>query len=318
MSCLPFPEAARIDPFAELERRAPRIANAVQATTRRRDVRERRAQLVLLLLSIACPLGRRPARAWYEPGAVARKGAAGIRSAWEGYWGEEPPSLRTIRSYLGELEAACVLIRAPGDWLPIMRDPDHPERRPRYPDTLHLLRGDAAAEWWAGPGRQLLERHPDARCNPDRWRMVFGSWRERAGNRQLELELLSEAPPPKPPATRGPGSRATVSVEQAQAQLEDAATITAALRCSTWNNPLDFLLELARAGCRITGGNQARLLREPELLRGAAAMLAAALRRGDRIRNRAGWVVRMTKHAPRAELAAALNLGTRTAPAGAR
>lgn len=301
MSCLPFTEAERLDPFGHLEARAPRMANAILATSRRRDVRERRSQLVLLLMAMACPVGRRPLKSWYVPGGVARNGAEGIRRAWDGFWGEEPPSLRTVRSYLGELEAAAVLVRSPGDWLPMMRDPEHPERRPRYPDSFHLLRSDASAEWWSGPGRLLLERNPGARCNPDTWRALFQGWRSRAENGQLELVALIAAGEPRPAApTRGIGSRGKVDGAQAAAQTEDAATIAAAVRAR--RGPMALLLTLAATGCRLEGGNAAKLVATPELLEGAALLLARALRRGDRIRNRAGWLVRMAKNAPRAEL----------------
>lgn len=298
MSCLPFAESERLDPFAHLEARAPRLANAILATTRRRDVRERRSQLVLLLLALACPVGRRPLKSWYVPGGVARVGAEGIRRAWRAYWGEDPPSLRTVRSYLGELEAAAVLVRSPGDWLPILRAPEHPERRPRYPDTFHLLRSDATAEWWSGPGRLLLERNPATRCSPDAWRTVFQGWRERAGQGELELVALIAAGEPQP--TRGIGSRGKVAPELAEVQVEEAALITAAVRAR--RGPMVLLGALAEAGCHIHGGNAARLVATPELFEGAALLLARALRRGDRIRNQAGWLVRMAKHAPRAEL----------------
>ncbi len=301
MSCLPFPNLEQVDPFGALEAACPRMANAVLATTRRRDVRRRRAQLLLILLRLACPLACRPTRAWYVRGAVTRMGADGIRRAWSPIWGEEAPSLRTIRSYLGELEAACVLIRAPGDWLPVLRDPEAPERRPRYPDTFHILRTDQEAEWWASAGRLLLERNPNCRRNPDRWRMLFGDWRRRAAEQQLDLEFLLD--PVR--SSTGPGSRGKVSARRQEAQNEASVMIRQALRRPGWE-PLGFLQELSEAGCRISGPNLARLCGEPERLRGAAGMLARALARGDRIRNRAGWLVRVWKHAPRSELAAAI------------
>ena len=195
MSLLPFPNAHRIDPHAALEARSRRLAQAVEACSRRRDVRERRSQIVLIVQAAACPLGCRARRPWYVPGAAARLGARGIARAWRVVWGEEPPTVRTIRSHLGALERACVLVRAPGAWLPAWTDPEHPERRPRYPDSFHLLEDDRAAEWWATIGRRRLEDAPRARQNPGIWARLFGAWRSEAARFQLELDFDGQAPP---------------------------------------------------------------------------------------------------------------------------
>lgn len=301
-AALRLAEPAQLDPIAELERKAPRLANAIEATSRRRDVRELRARITLLLCALACPLRGRPTRSWYVPGAVARIGAEGIRRAWLGYFGEEPLGLRTIRAHLGALEQACVLVRSPGDWLPILRNPDHPERRPRYPDTLHLLRGDEAAEWWATVGRGLLAANPRTRCNPDKWAAIFQGWRARAAdpNDTLAGGLFEELQARL--GGRGPGS--TVKEPRELPALETAARLDSLVRSKA--SQLELLGELRQADVHIRGKNALYLCREPERLRGAVAMLARALRRGDRIRNRAGWLVRCARYLPTDELRGAI------------
>ena len=320
VSLLPLPDAHRLDPLAYLEQRARRLAQVVAAISRRRDVRERRAQLLLLVHALTCPWGTRPRRRWYEPGACVRIGAGGLHRAWRGYYGEDPPSIRTIRSHLGALERACVLVRAPGDWLPYWPDPAHPERRPRHADTFWLLETDAAAEWWAVTGRVRLGRHPKARRNPDTWRRLFAGWRAEASRFQLELDF--DAPAAQDPAdvkallgslfgaasrgveeigARGPGSSTLATRDPV---VPDALVeLAAGLRRQV--PPLEVLGLLRAAGCRVRGRNYSRLAREPIKLLGAAAMFLVATRRGDRIRNRPGWVVTAFDRATGRELGGA-------------
>ncbi len=337
MSLLPLPHAQRLDPFAHLEGRARRLAQAIEGASRRRDVRERRAQIVLVIWELTCPLGGRPRRSWYVPGGTARLGADGIRRAWRGYFGEDPPCLRTIRSHLGALERACVLVRAPGDWLPIWPDPRHPERRPRYADTFYLLDSDQAAEWWAGVGHERLEELPGARHNPDKWAAAFGNWRAEAAGFQLELrfdrprgsggpetvgailaggepgrtvpsgDLMTLGTPPATPAdelvkqTReNPETDARIPPGPTEAQAELAGLVRRGA------GPFELLAGLAATGAQVQGLNFGRLARDGPRLVGAAAVYLVALRRGDRIRNRAAWLVRVFTAAAEWELAAAI------------
>jgi len=61
--------------------RSVRLATVVQATSRRRDVREIRSKIVLLLLALRCPMFGTPAKPWYVKGAVARRGLEGLLRA---------------------------------------------------------------------------------------------------------------------------------------------------------------------------------------------------------------------------------------------
>jgi len=306
LSALPFRDAHRIEPFQALETRNRRLANVVEAISRRRDVRDRRAMILLLLLELRCPLGGRPRERWYTPGAVARFGADGIRSAWEGFYGEAPPTERTIRAHLGALEQSLAIIRAPGDWLWTLRDPEAPHVRPRHRDTIHVIENEAGAEWWATRGRELLESNPDTRNNPDRWRMVFGTWRKQSAAGPGELFPATAAPlAPIAPAAEEPTS---YSVPARQA----AETIGAA--AARGADPFELLSILSRCGARVLEGNSFRLASDPTRLRGAAALLAIALLREAehpddqfrRVRKRAAWLVRAFRRADGRELAGAL------------
>lgn len=321
MSLLPLAEPQRVDPFACLEARARRAAQVVAAISRRRDVRERRAQIVLLVQALSCPWGTRPRRTWYVPGACVRTGAEGLWRAWRAFYGgEDPPTVRTIRAHLSVLERACVLVRSPGDWIPWWPDPEHPERRPRYPDTLWLLETDAAAEWWAAVGRARLAEHPKARRNPDLWRRLFAGWRAEASRFQLELDF--DRPAAQDPADLqallaglfGPASRGPAEARPPEPETGGArrgapgapeALIELAAGLRRQAGPLELLGLLAEAGCRIRGPNFHRLAREPVRLLGAAALYLVACRRGDRIRNRPGWLVTAFDRATGRELGGA-------------
>lgn len=219
--------AATESALDSLRRRAPRLADVVEASSRRRDVRELRARILLVLSERACPAGGRPARRWYVPGAVARFGVAGLHRSWRDRWAEEPPSLRTLRGHLRELEALLAIVRSPGDHLPRFSDPRRPEIRPRYADTIHVLADDHAARWWAGEGRELLESHPGARTSPGLWRSLFAGWRELARTERLAFDTppgegrdaprgesprrAQPSPTPESTSSRGPvPSRAAV------------------------------------------------------------------------------------------------------------
>lgn len=279
------------------------MANAVCGSTRKSNVRNTRSKILLLLLALACPVDKAPRKAWYVPGAVARLGAEGIQRAWRGFYGEEPPSLRSMRSHLGELELAVALVRAPGDWQPRMRDPEHPERRPRYPNTLILVTEDTDADWWEQEGRYQLAAHPEVRANPDQWRRMFGRWRERAARLVREPRFTFDG---AASAEAIGGVRETVrpiretnhaKVEPTTEDRETASTIArAATEFET--EPLALLARLREAGVDVRGpGVQLSLARAPRKLAGAAMMLARAIMRGDRVRNKAGWLVRVFTHA---------------------
>jgi len=323
-----LPQAPARSALDELAERSPRLACAVEAASRRRDCRELRSRLLLLLLALACPPRGEPRRSWYVPGAVARLGAEGLERAWRGFYGGGAPSLRTIRKHLGELEGACALVRRPGDWMPRARDPEHPERRPRYPQTFELLEQDRDAEWWAREGRHMLAAHPEARANPDAWRRLFRGWRERAARLEREPMLpFEEGLLDVPPQVRadpsssgslrqaagfaadsgGPESSANQTGHKASSpvrgrsapsaeQLERARAIG---RAAMEREPLRCLALLRAAGADVRGsGAQLELARCPERLAAAARLLARALERGDVVRNRAGWILRAVRHFP--------------------
>lgn len=322
---LPMADPVLLDPFAALEERNRHLANVVEAISRRRDVRRFRAQILLLLLDLACPPGGRPRRAWYVPGAVARVGAEGLRRLWSAKFQEEPRSMRSFRTHLGALEESCALVRAPGDWLPMLRDPQHPERRPRYSDTLHVLESEEASVWWGQEGRQVLEDRPDVRHNPDRWRELLGSWRDRAKPRRPHLPNLVEGNrnPSAGTGTFTVGAAlqelglAPAVPERQEPPLEDAYPTRrkAALELSRVlepaGNPFDVLDALALAGAHLKGRPASELVANPFRLRASAALYAVALRRGDRIRKPAGWVVRAWKFAKADEVLQALTLCAR-------
>lgn len=289
----------------ELAGRARSVADRVEAVSRRADVLLFRARLVLLIMDLSCPLGcRRPRKPWYVPGACARLGARGLRRAWSGRWGEDPRSLRTFRSHLGALERACVLVRSPGDRICCRLDPEHPERRPRYADTLTVLRTEREAAWWAMIGLPLLDRHPECRRSPERWRMILGRWRDRLREpAQLDLPFggghatsAGRSVPergPSPPADPLEG-------------VERAARIVGALRSAEGRGELALSCALARVGVRLDGAASFRVAARPDRVRGAAAMLAVAYARGDRVRNPGGWFLRAWRHAALGEMCLAL------------
>ncbi len=302
-----------------LEYRSLRLAQVVEAISRRRDVREIRARIVLMLLDLACPLGARPRRSWYVPGAAARVGHEGIRSRWFATWGEEPPTKRTIQRHLGELERAGVLVRAPGDWVPALVVPDQPGQRSRYRDTIHLLESDEVAEWWATVGARLRELHPDTRCNPTRWREVFGDWRARAaaggdpwqpGLFDDPAEISKRGIGGTPPSVNFPVQGAESSAGAAPTEISDRRGAAERLAEVVHRRRLEageLLVALDLVGARVRGGVRLQLQRDLGRLRGAAALLAVALRRGDRVRNPAGWVVRAWQRATPEELERALD-----------
>lgn len=278
----------------QLASRSVLLAGLVDACSRRRDVRQIRAQIVLLLLRLACPLHGRPARSWYVPGAVARLGAEGLLRAWRGFTGEDPPCLRSMRSHLGALEQAGILQRGPGDWLPVRRDPDHPERRPRFPDTFHVLDGEAASEFWAGPGSRLLDLHPEARHSPDVWKKLFGGWRSGVVQHVLALEGAIGA--------RSAPRAAANPEDVAEARRRGAELGRALVRA---RDPLAVLSGLAVAGVVLKGPGSFKAAGAWPRLRACGAMLARALSRGDRVRNPAGWIWRALESAQPHELASA-------------
>jgi len=302
----PAPRLQHLGPLERLASRSRRLADLVEAISRRRDVRDRRAKLLLLLLELRCPASGRPRRPWYVPGAVARLGPSGIWRAWRTRFGEAPPSERTIRSHLGMLERHLAIMRSPGDRLPVLFDDEHPERLPRHPDTIHLLEEDREAEWWAGEGRALLEANPTARLSPSTWRRLFRDWRERASARQLSLPFPTPMPEPAPGASPQPPA-AKASLELAQAAVASPAAG-------------GILSALDRAGAELRGPNRRRLARDLPRLRCACALLAVALKRQAdrtedrwRVRRRAGWIARAFDEATPAELTSALEWAARAA-----
>lgn len=302
---MPHPQLSRVSlaastpasPMVELSGRSVLLAGLIEASSRRRDVRDTRARIVLLLLALRCPLGARPSRAWYVPGAVARLGAEGLMRAWAGYYGEPGPCLRSMRSHLGSLEQSGILQRSPGDWLPVQRDQARRERRPRWADTLHVLDGEQATEFWAGPGRRLLELHPGARYSPDLWRKLFGRWRQSHVQHVLAFESLTGAP--------AAPSRAAVSAGELEAVRAKGRVLGRALLRA--RGPLDVLQALESAGAGLRGPGQFRAAAKWQRLRLAGAMLARALCRGDRVRNGAGWLWRAFDGADLVELERAMD-----------
>lgn len=291
------------DALDELAAVSRRLADLIAAISRRSDVRATRAKILVLIAARRCPRGARQLRQqWYVRGAAARFGADRIAAEWPGRFGEPAPSIRTIRKHLGDLEQACALARAPGDWMPVVKDPEHPERRPRYPDTLVLLETDREASWWASVGADLRRRNPDTRCNPDRWRMVFGSWRRR-----VELDEAADVGPlfawAAQEAASGDSPAAPPQVRRGAA--ESAHELAAAV--ARGDDAFDLQRALAQCGARLGGANSFRAAANPRRLAGAAALLALALGRDDgdprrRIRNRAGWLWRAFRFASEDEI----------------
>lgn len=249
-----------------------RLATVVQAASRRRDVRELRARLVLLLLRLRCPPGRAPAKTWYVPGGVARLGISGVVRAWRGFFGGEVPTERTLRAHLGVLEKACAVIRAPGDWIPTPAGAP----RLRHPDTFHLLDDERDARWWADEGLPLLDRNAGARNNPTDWRRLFRGWRDRARDPQARLPF---------PA---PDSRPDQDARPASSNAEDARVVRAALETG---EPFTILSALRAVGADPDPRVLIQLAADRAALARAAARLAGELERRTRIRNRRGWIV---------------------------
>lgn len=291
LSAIEIPGASSL---LELSRRSVLLAGLVESASRRRDVRELRSQIVLLLLSLRCPLSGSPARAWYIPGAVVRLGAEGLLRAWRGYFGEVGPCLRSMRSHLGALEQAGILQRGPGDWLPRRRDPAHPEQRPRWPDTFHVLDGEEASEFWAGAGARLLELYPQARQSPDLWRKLFSGW--RAGRVQPVLALEGVAG-----AAQSPPRAQANEDELAESKARGMALGRALVRAKS---PVAVLEAFENAGAGLRGGASFKAAAQWRRAIACGGLLARALARGDRIRNAAGWIWRALEDATPADLAA--------------
>jgi len=281
LSAPPLPRSAPPDSLAELATRNFRLSTLVVATSRRRDVQRNRARILLLLLDLKCPLGGRPRALWYVPGAVARLGWRGLRDRWEDRFGEAPPSERTIRSYLGILEAVCAIQRQPGDFLPVRRDLIQDGKRPRYPDTLHVLESEDVSKWWAREGEALLRENPEARTNPRVWKSVFGDWRGAARRPELPFDppLRNVVPAPSP-----------------------EKLVSNVLAASRARGPLARLSALSSAGLRLALPERLELARDPGRLAGAAALLWIALERGPRVRNPTGWLLRAFRSASIEEL----------------
>lgn len=277
-----------------LSNRSTLLAALVEAASRRRDVRELRARIVLLLLTLRCPLHGRPARSWYVPGAVTRLGAEGLLRAWGGFYGPGGPCLRSMRSHLGALEQSGILQRSPGDWIPVRADPAHPERRPRFPDTFHVLDGEQATEFWSGPGARLLALHPQARHSPDVWRKLFGHWRE---GRLQDVFVFGSPEVPTPPRRA-----AANSDELAEVRARGQELARGLVRA---RGPLEVLNALEKAGASLKGRASFTGAAQWPRLRSAGGLLARALVRGDRVRSPAGWIVRVLEDATPKELESA-------------
>lgn len=292
------------EPLALLEQLSRRLANVVSAISRRRDVRDIRARLLLVLLARRCPERGRPQRPWYVPGAVARMSPDSIRRAWREMFGEEPPVERSIRVHLATLEQACAIARQPGDWLPYLFPDEDPAKRPRYADTIHLLVDDRDAEWWAIEGAAILRAHPEVRRSPRAWRQQVGDWRRKARERQLDLfpSLVRGVTAAMASTAKGGNPHAPNAI--AHRDPEAAKPILAALRRKA--TPAELLATLGEVKARIEGPAAWHCLRRVERFRGACALLASALVRGDRIRSRAAWLMSALRSATSSELAAAL------------
>ncbi len=289
-------------PLELLAGRSRHLATVVEATSRRGPVRSRRAQLLLLLLRLRCPTDSRPKHSWYVPGAVARLGAEGIRRAWKGFFGEEPPSLRTVRSYLGLLEQACAIVREPGEPMPWHPDPKHPERRPRYPDTFHVVESERASRWWADVGHQRLDELGERRHLSSCWRAMLGDWRSEVSKTQLELYRLER-----------------VDELDEISPAERSTELVASLRCA--RGPFDLLAAARAAGAHLGHVASIELAADTSRLAASLAMLAITLQREERgrattrVRSRGRWLLWAFRHATPTEHAAALE-ALRSNPGG--
>lgn len=303
-----FPPEAQEEPLQALARAAPRLALAVEAISPRRDVRALRARVVLLLLRLRCPRGGTPTRTWYVPGAVARLGAGGVGRVWADWWTAPPPSERRLRDHLEALERGLVLVRAPGAWLPTLRDPDDP-RRHRYPDTFHVLEEDRDAVWWSQEGAAVLARFPEVRTNPSEWAKRVGDWRIRKPVQGLLFDELAAALS---------SERTPRALDPAEARDADAATATALeeLVRSPPGTHAELLGRLDSLGAPLRGKPRFQVLKNPRRLLAVLALLARGLRRSRIIRNRSGWIVRAYERARSEELAEALDDVLGTEPGG--
>jgi len=297
---LPFVERGEIDPVAFLEERSRRLANIVEATSRRKDVREFRARLLILLLEMRCPLNLPPNRRWYVPGAVARVGPEGLRRAWHTYFGEEPKSIRTFRAHLSALEQSLAIMRSPGDWIPIYTT--SPEKRPRHADTIHILESDRSAIWWEEVGRDRMAKKPKTRHNPDKWALAFETWRTDAATERRDLFSILRA---AESTTEPVPLEAYEEPEKVSAKIA-ARGLATLLRDKA--EPLDLMIGLRKAGCPLRGRNTWTIASDRKRFEGSVALLACALARGDRIRSRAGWLVRAWRTAGLAELVQAVGI----------
>lgn len=277
--------------------RCRRFGQVLEQCGRRRDFVERQAQVLLLLMAVECPLTGTPRRDWYVRGAVARFGWRSIQRAWEGFFGEQGPTQRTIQEHLRVLEAAGLILRSPGDptnW----GDPT----KPAHARTIWLLRSDQEQRWWATAGRERLEQHPEAAVSAAAWRRLFGRWRDEA--QQLGLSFIEGGQGPGEAASSS-GGGATVSAHPpltpSPASLEAIATCIRERAVGQ-----ELLARLRRAGVGLARGRGELLAQNAARLRGAAALLLRALRRGDEIDNPAGWLVHAWKHAPPRERDAAV------------
>lgn len=278
MSAAPVLPRAALErsPVDELALRSLHLATIVRAVSRRRDVAELRARILLLVMQFACPLHRSPAKPWYVPGAVARFGAAGIVRTWRTFFGVDAPSERRIRAHLSVLERAAALVRAPGDLLPTLAPAEGP--RPRYPDTLHLVLDELESAWWASEGRERLAREPLARHSGVEWRRKFGAWRAEAHDPQLHLPFeLGLADPSRDPRER---------------ELREARQMALKLRAAAGHeNVLDRLSATVGAGVALHGRVASELARAPDALSASLLALSRELLRGRRVRNPAGWLI---------------------------
>jgi hypothetical protein len=305
-------ERTALGPEDYLRLRFPRGWQVVASTTRRRDVRRRRSQLLLLLWSLRCPLRGRRRLPWYVPGAVARIGVEDMRSRWRAFYGEDPPSERTVRAHLGELERCLAIVRAPGDPLPTLFD--DPVHRPRYPSTIHLLDTEADALFWQRELAARPERFEAARKSARAWRVAFTTWRrdaraqdrERAAGRgSLGDQLVFDF------AKQVEGTWAARRTAEASTRRAVRAPVLAgiAAACARRSSGVELVLGLRRAGVRLRGRPADELARDPLRLRGAAAILGVALASSAHdVRNLAGFLVHAFRHRSGEERAAALEL----------
>lgn len=284
------------EPLELLAQRSRRLADLVESISRRKDVRELRSRLLVVLLELRCPPGVRPRRSWYVPGAVARLGIEGIRRAWRGLLGLEPPCPRSLRAHLGILEKARALVRSPGDRLE-----GAPEGRAwRHADTIHLLEDEEALLDWLAVAPSVEARR-DARRDPRLWGRLAGKWR---GGRPRQLELAFPAAAGAELASRPPaGLPDRVGADTASGGALRRAL--GAVVATVDHDALDALRVLEAHGARVRGRPSFQLAADLGRLEGAGALLALALSRGDSIRNRAAWLVRAHRHAAPGELRAA-------------